>query len=541
MKNPFGSRNTRGARPVTLKTKLVAATSALFLVAGMSLAATAGASAATLTPHATAPAVCNLSIASGTGVVVPGTIVAGVTGGSTTILFDCNDSSGAAIVAEASMLAAMGSSNVIATGLADTSAIAEFAAAPTDTNCPAGTSGACETATFAIPATFTSAGDPNAVCPPSQAQVNAGVFGCAIAVANAQEAPVGEYLINYASQTTPPNPPTISALQSTGSAGSLINVSDTAGSTGYWWGSAIQFVQAELLGTTPMADPSSCTTGGYGDVPTALLGTAWYAAGSPIPIQGSAAGVTISNDCYNGTTLSPPVLGGTITVPATVVSGTTYKVYLCEANTTPYPINDTTGACGASSIDASFPFTAAAGVISQNLPQASTVVATSSATFTDQLTTSGNTGAVTYTQTAGNPSIVVSSSGAVTTSGALAAGVYTATGTTSDTGVDTGTFTFALTVTAVTTTPPPAATPKATKVTGEAIPGKTVNVVISGSNFTKGAKITGHAGTTATVLATTATRLTVRVKETKTAKKGTYVFTIKFTSGKKATVKYTVK
>jgi hypothetical protein len=276
------------------------------------------------------------------------------------------------------------------------------------------------------------------------------------------------------------------------------------------------------------------------------LNVLWYPGTSTTPIVGSAAGVTISNDCYNGSTLTPPALGGTITVPATVTAGTAYTVYLCELNTTPYPSNAAGAACGTVDgttwIAASFPYTATAGVISQNLPQAASVVATSSSTFTDQLTTSGATGAVMYSQTAGTPSIVVSSSGAVSTSGALAAGTYTASGTTADTvTTDAGTFTYTLTVTAATTPPPVVKTPKASKVTGEAIPGKTVTVSITGSGFTKGSKITGHAGTTATVLSTTATHLSVRVKEAASAKKGTYTFTIKFTSGKKATVKYIVK
>ncbi|HEY5266910.1 MAG TPA: hypothetical protein VIJ40_08865 [Acidimicrobiales bacterium] len=483
-----------------------------------------------------------------------GTLIAGVTAGTTSVKFDCNVSSSAAIVAEASALAAAGTTNVIPTGLADTSALGLFAAAATDTGCPAATAGQCEIATFLVPATFTSAGDTNAVCPPSAAQINAGIFGCALAVATAAQAPVtgAEYLMQYASQAaTSPNAPTISALQTTGSAGSQINVSDATGNTGYWWGSGLQLVQAAATGTAPVAAPATCSTGvGYGDVPAVspFLFTLWYPAGSTTPIPGSATGVTISNDCYNGTTLTPPALGGTITVPATVTSGTAYTVYLCELNTTTYAANAAGAACGttggASWIAASFPFTATAGVISQNLPQAATVVATSSGTFTSQLVTSGGTGAPTYTQVAGSPSIVVSSSGAVTTSGALAAGVYTATGTTKDTATGTGTFTFALTVTAAVTPPPPppvVVTPKATKVTGEAIPGRTVVVGISGSHFTKGSKITGHAGTTATVLATSATHLKVRVKEASGAKKGTYTFTIKFTNGKRATVRYIVK
>jgi hypothetical protein len=106
--------------------------------------------------------------------------------------------------------------------------------------------------------------------------------------------------------------------------------------------------------------------------------------------------------------------------------------------------------------------------------------------------------------------------------------------TTAGTDAGTGAITFAAPTTSV-------KPPKATKVTGVAVPGKTVTVTISGTGFTKVAKITGHAGTTATVTKTAATRITVKVKEAKTGKKGTYVFTIKFASGKTATVKYTVK
>jgi len=521
---------------------------ALLLITALAISSTGSAFASPLTPHVTSSAPCNVTVTAGTGVAVPSTtLIVGVTAGTTQLMFDCNDSSAAAVVAEASLLAATASANVIPTGEADTGALCTFAPSTTDTGCPAGTAGSCEIATFAVPATFTSAGDPNAVCPPSAAQVNAGLFGCALAVANAQEAEVAgaEYLIQYASQTTPPNAPTISALQTTGSAGSLINVSDAAGATGYWWGAALEAITALETGATAITAPSSCTGVGYGDVPSTLLADSWWVQGSSTEVGGGlASNVTISNDCYNGTTLTPPVLGGTITVPATVTSGTAYTVYLCEVNFTPYPSNDVNSAlaCGKSAnfIDASFTFTAKSGVVSQNLPVANTVTASASSGFTDQLASSGNTGAVTYTQTAGNPSIVVSSSGAVSTSGALAAGVYTASGTTGDTGTDTGTFTYALTVTATTTTPPPPA-PKASKISGPAIPGKTVTLTITGTHFTAKAKITGHAGTTFTVTKTTATKLTVKVKEAATGKKGNYSATIRFASGKSTSVKYSVK
>jgi hypothetical protein len=69
-----------------------------------------------------------------------------------------------------------------------------------------------------------------------------------------------------------------------------------------------------------------------------------------------------------------------------------------------------------------------------------------SATFTDQLIVANNSGPVTFTQTSGGPQLVVGATGAVTTSGALAAGAYVASGTTSDTGGDVGTFSLTLDV-----------------------------------------------------------------------------------------------
>jgi hypothetical protein len=90
-----------------------------------------------------------------------------------------------------------------------------------------------------------------------------------------------------------------------------------------------------------VAAPTTCSTGGgYGNVPAPFLEVNWFAAASTTPIAGSAAGVSISNDCYDGTTLHGPVLSGTIPVPSTLTVGTTYKAYVCELNITPYPSND---------------------------------------------------------------------------------------------------------------------------------------------------------------------------------------------------------
>jgi major membrane immunogen (membrane-anchored lipoprotein) len=81
-----------------------------------------------------------------------------------------------------------------------------------------------------------------------------------------------------------------------------------------------------------------------------------------------------------------------------------------------------------------------------NTPTTTSVSVAGSATFTNQIVSTNNDGAVTYVQTSGSPALLVSSSGLVTTSGTLVPGTYVATGTTSDANDDDGTFTLTLEV-----------------------------------------------------------------------------------------------
>jgi hypothetical protein len=80
------------------------------------------------------------------------------------------------------------------------------------------------------------------------------------------------------------------------------------------------------------------------------------------------------------------------------------------------------------------------------------VTVAGSPAFTVQLRTTGNIGAVTFTKTGGSAGLNVSSHGEITTTGTLAMGTYTATGTMSDAFGDTGTWAYTLTVKAVTIT-----------------------------------------------------------------------------------------
>lgn len=398
MSNATLRRAGATTRRTPLRWTAVAALS-LSLV-GLAAAPVVSATAATVRP-AVASAPCNVKVSAGSGVVV-GSLIVGVTAGSSQITFDCDSSAAAAFAAEASMFGEVGSFSVNLAAVADTTALGVFASAPSDTGCPAGT--ACSVATFTVPATF-AASDPQAQCPPTQAQINAGLFGCVLAVATAAQQPVAgaEYLVTYASQTTPPAAPTIAATVASGPPSSTITVSDVAGNKGYWWGNAIQFNQAYALGAAPQAVPASCgSSGGYGNVPAPFLEVNWFTSGTLAAIPGSAAGVTISNDCYDTHTLYAPTLSGTIPVPASLAVGTTYTAYLCELNVTPYPSNDAaaTAHCGAappgaSWIDASFSFTAAAGT-PQSALSVSSVSGIAGTPLT--LTTSGGSGSgsVTY-------------------------------------------------------------------------------------------------------------------------------------------------
>ena len=122
---------------------------------------------------------------------------------------------------------------------------------------------------------------------------------------------------------------------------------------------------------------------------------------------------------------------GLVTTSGALADGT----YLASGTT-----SDPSGDTG------SFNLTLEVGVLLQDSPLTANVKASGSAAFSDQLVVTGNTGTVTFVPSTGTPSLNVSSSGVVTTSGPLAAGVYSATGTMNDPDGDAGSYSFTLTV-----------------------------------------------------------------------------------------------
>ena len=131
---------------------------------------------------------------------------------------------------------------------------------------------------------------------------------------------------------------------------------------------------------------------------------------------------------------------GTVTTSGALIPGT---------YTSSGTISDAEGNTGTWSY--TLTVTLATGIMSVT-PVSGTTTDANSASFTAQLNVTGNTSAVTFTQTLGT-NVLVSSSGGVATRSALGAGTYSASGTEVDGQGHTGTWSFTLTVTS--TTPPP--------------------------------------------------------------------------------------
>ena len=123
---------------------------------------------------------------------------------------------------------------------------------------------------------------------------------------------------------------------------------------------------------------------------------------------------------------------GKVSAAATLAAGT-YRVT--------GTVKDTSGDTGSWTFD----LTVTASKIAQVAP--TTATTTFGKVFSGQLEVSGSHGTVTFTESTGGPHLTVSSSGKVSAAATLVAGTYKATGTVKDTSGDTGTWSFALTVT----------------------------------------------------------------------------------------------
>jgi hypothetical protein len=156
--------------------------------------------------------------------------------------------------------------------------------------------------TYTLPTSH--AADPNAVCPPTTAQINAGLPGCGLTMIDLTSfTPVaaGSVLVEYAGDPLLPPNPTLVGSTTKASPGATVSVGDAPGATTYWWLSTLSSLDALLGGGTP---------------PVPVITVTFQHGRSPAVTASN--NITVSPAVYNPPTLTPPKISGGFTVPAGV-------------------------------------------------------------------------------------------------------------------------------------------------------------------------------------------------------------------------------
>jgi hypothetical protein len=154
--------------------------------------------------------------------------------------------------------------------------------------------------TYALPTS--QASDPMATCPPSQAELNEGLIGCALAMIDLTTFKVvgaGSALVNYQGQPLIPPGPTLALSATTAKPRQVVDVSDVPGATTYWWLSTVTALEG-LLG------------GGSAAPPVLTVSLAKNSKGHPTI---AANKIRVSPAVYNYPVLTPPKISGRFTVP----------------------------------------------------------------------------------------------------------------------------------------------------------------------------------------------------------------------------------
>ncbi|MGO9341870.1 MAG: IPT/TIG domain-containing protein [Acidimicrobiales bacterium] len=248
-------------------------------------------------PAAAAGASCTFN-----GVAANG-LVTGVTpGGSVAVVCTGLPKSTAIVLVEASPLAGILPSSD-SEDEADTGALGIFKSTKSGTLPP--------NTEFKVPSPFT-ADDPDAACPLSVAQVNAGLVGCVLAVADFAGTSFGTASLQYTTQASPQQP-TLALDPTSACAGDQVTVEDGTG-PGNWWGNADSAVKLSTSDITIDGIHTGSTT--------AAISAAQYS-------------ITTNSGKVTPGPFVPPMLSGTFTVPSGVVGN--HSVTVTEPNTTPLP------------------------------------------------------------------------------------------------------------------------------------------------------------------------------------------------------------
>ena len=343
----------------------------------------------------------------------------------------------------------------------------------------------------------------------------------------------------------------------------LTQASPTAGTTATGSAFADQLSvtgnNGAVVYTQTTGSPSlSVSTTGAVSAPATLVAGPYTATGTDVDALGDTGTWTYTLT-VNATALTQasPTVGTTATGSAFAdqlsVTGNNGAVVYTQTTGSPSLSVSTTGAVSAPATLVAGPYTATgtdvdalgdtgtwtytltvnATALTQASPTSGTT--TSGKAFSGQLTVTGSHGTVSYTETAGSPSLAVSATGAVTDLATLGIGTYTATGTVSDTYGDTGTWAFTLTVGV-------GAITQGTPTSGTTTAGKafTSKLAVSGSHGTVSysqstgspsltVSTTGAVSAPATLVAGMYTA-TGTVKDT-SGDTGTWTFTLTVTAG----------
>ncbi len=147
--------------------------------------------------------------------------------------------------------------------------------------------------------------DPNATCPPSTAEINDGLIGCALAtidLTSFKPVAAGSAVVEYAGDPLFPPNPTLALSTPTATHGQTVGVSDAPGATTHWWLATLLALEGLLGGSAP--------------TPTVTVTLA-----SSRGTFTAANNVKVSPAVYNKPVLTPPKLSGTFTVPAKKIRG----------------------------------------------------------------------------------------------------------------------------------------------------------------------------------------------------------------------------
>jgi hypothetical protein len=157
--------------------------------------------------------------------------------------------------------------------------------------------------TYTLPTS--QASDPAATCPPSNAELNMGLIGCALAMIDLTTFKVvgaGSALVNYTGQPLIPPSPTLALSATTATPRQVVDVSDVPGATTYWWLSTVTSLEG-LLGAgsaTPPVVTVSLAKSNNSRHPTTATNK-----------------IKVTPAVYNYPVLTPPKISGGFTVPAT--------------------------------------------------------------------------------------------------------------------------------------------------------------------------------------------------------------------------------